>query len=295
MGKHYGLDIPTLHELRIDVDKQWLDPNGLPREITNLKAIAAAMVQGDIAFRGPDILQRLPPEYGIGYNFLHMQNTGQFLPEWMDIQDLIVYLTGAVNRMVAPPTLAIPEPTISLVVAEDHSGGANPATPPALSIPTPTVDKAAAATSVNAVGGAVAHDDDGVDTDETTEANNATANDMTLLQADGAIADWYALGHASKFDAVCINVGTAGADITLDTFEYSKGGGSWGTLTVIKNQLNNWETTGKVWFTFERPGDWAVDTYAGIADKYWIKFKASAIGGGYSQPLGTQAWILVYP
>lgn len=194
-----------------------------------------------------------------------------------------------------PPTLIIPAPTIGLVVAEDHSGGGHVGVPPALAVPVPTVDKAAAATSVNAVGGAVAHDEDGVDTDETTEANEATADDMTLLQADGAILDWYALGYAGLFDGVVLNVSTVSADITLDTFEYSKGGGSWGTLTpIIMNQLNNYETSGKVWFTFERPGDWATDTYAGIADKYWIKFKASAIGGGFVQPKGEQAWILVY-
>ncbi|GAJ19565.1 unnamed protein product, partial [marine sediment metagenome] len=31
MGKHYGLDVPTLRELRIDVDKEWVDPDGQPR------------------------------------------------------------------------------------------------------------------------------------------------------------------------------------------------------------------------------------------------------------------------
>lgn len=191
--------------------------------------------------------------------------------------------------------LVIPTPSLALVVAEDHSGGANPATPPALSIPTPTVGKATAVTGVNACGGAVAHDDDGADSDETAEANSAAINDMTLLQPDGAAPDWYALGYATSYDGIVVNVGTAGADITLDTFEYSKGGGSWGTLTVIRSQLNNWEITGKVWFTFQRPAGWAVATYAGIANMYWIKFKASATGGGYSQPKGTQAWILVYP
>jgi len=250
---------------------------------------------GDVLYRAA-VVARLGGSFGFGYNFLHCINTGQYGVEWQDIVDLIIYLTGAVNRAVALPTLAIPVPAISLVVAEGHSGGANPATPPALSIPVPTISvPTLAATSVNAVGGAVAHDDDGVDSDETAEANSAAINDMTLLQADGAIPDWYALGYASLYDGVVVNVGTAGADITLDTFEYSKGGGSWGTLTVIRSQLNNWETTGKVWFTFERPGDWAVDTYAGIANMYWIKFKASAIGGGFVQPLGTQAWILVYP
>ncbi|MBA7636700.1 hypothetical protein ES703_44321 [subsurface metagenome] len=185
-------------------------------------------------------------------------------------------------------------PSISQLT-EQHSSPPGKTATPSLTIPTPTVDKAAAATTVNAVGGAVAHNDDGADTDETTEANEATADDMTLLQADGAVADWYALGDAGLFDGIVLNVSTVGADITLDTFEYSKGGASWGTLTpIILNQLNNYETSGKVWFMFERPGDWAVDTYAGIANKYWIKFKASAIGGGYTQPKGAQAWILAY-
>lgn len=196
---------------------------------------------------------------------------------------------------IKPPTLVVPLPVITLTVAEDHSGGGHVGVPPALAVPVPTVDKAAAATSVNAVGGAVAHDDDGVDSDETAEANEDTADDMTLLQPDGAIADWYALGDANKFDGNVLNVSTVGADITLDTFEYSKGGGAWGTLTVIMNQLNNYETLGKRWFTFVRPGDWAIDTFAGIANMYWIKFKASAVAGGYIQPFGARAWILVYP
>ena len=208
---------------------------------------------------------------------------------------MVAWIYDLLGETGEPAVLSIPAPSLALVVAEDHSGGANPATPPALSIPTPTVGKATAVTGVNACGGAVAHDDDGVDTDETAEANSAAINDMTLLQPDGAAPDWYALGYAGLYDGVVVNVGTAGADITLDTFEYSKGGGSWGTLTPILNQLNNWETTGKVWFTFERPGDWATDTVGGIADKYWIKIKASDTGVGYSQPLGTQAWILVYP
>lgn len=259
------------------------------------KSIAELILttQGDMLYRNT-LAARLAAEYGVGMNFLHMTNTGLFKPAWRDVQTDIVYISGAVNRVIYPPILQIPTPAISLVVAEDHSGGANPITPPNLTIPVPTVDKAIAATSVNAVGGAVAHDEDGVDTDETTEANNSTVNDMTLLQADGAIADWYALGYANLFDGIVLLIGTVGADITLDTFEYSKGGETWGTLTLIMNQLNNYETLGKRWFTFERPGDWAIDTYAGIADKYWIKLKASAIGGGFVQPLGTQAWVLVY-
>jgi len=259
------------------------------------KAIADLILttRGDLLYRNT-LAERLAAEYGVGMNFLHMTNSGQFAPVWKDLQTDIVYITGAVNRVIYPPILQIPVPDLSLVAAEDHSGGANPVTPPVLAIPLPTIGEAVAATSVSAVGGAVAHDDDGADTDQTAAANEGTANDMTLLQADGAATDWYALGHANLFDGVVLYVSTVGADITLDTLEYSQGGGAWGALTPIMNQLNDYETLGKRWFTFERPGDWAVDTLAAIADKYWIKFKASATGGGYVQPLGQQAWILVY-
>ena len=272
--------VTKLSELVINADKDWQGYG-----ISNLKEIVAGMAHGDVPFRGASILEKLVPT---------APDAGKFLQTQGPNRDLVWGDAATPKRFIWIPTLTIPAPAISLVVAEDHSGGGHTATPPALSIPVPTVGKAAATTSVNAVGGAVAHDDDGVDTDETTEANSAAANDMTLLQADGATADWYALGYASLHDGVVINVGTAGADITLDTFEYSKGADVWGTLTPIVNQLNNWETTGKVWFTFERPGDWATDTVGGIANMYWIRIKASATGGGYSQPLGTQAWILVY-
>ena len=295
--------ITKLSELEVDVSKDWgakliknigaaVDDNDAVRKV---QAILQAVMtgHGDILYRGDSEALRLAAEYGIGYNFLHMTNTGDLAPEWLDIQDIIRYMTGAVNVMVAPPTLRIPQPVLSVVVAAASSPPGRTATP-SLSIPAPSISKAVAATSVNAVGGAVAHDEDGVDADETTEANEATADDMTLLQADGAIEDWYALGYAGLFDGVVLNVSTVGADITLGTLEYSKGEGAWGTLIPIMNQLNDYETSGKRYFTFERPGDWAVATYAGIANMYWIKFKASAIGGGFVQPLGAQAWILVY-
>lgn len=55
-----------------------------------------------------------------------------------DIIDLIIYLTGAVNRMIAPPVLQIPEPSISVAVAEDHSGGGHPVDK-TLTIPVPSI------------------------------------------------------------------------------------------------------------------------------------------------------------
>ena len=262
---------------------------------TKAKDIADLILttRGDILYRNT-LAERLAAEYGVGMNFLHMTNSGNYVPVWKDLQTDIVYITGAVNRVIYPPILPIPVPVISLVAAEDHSGGANPIAPPALAIPMPTVAVATGIASPSAVEGAVAHDDDGVDTDQTAAANEDTADDMTLLQADGSPADWYALGDGAEFDGIVLEISTVGADITLDTFEYSKGGGAWDSLAPYMNQLANYTGLGKKWFMFTRPGDWAVDTYAAIADKYWIKLKSSATGGGYVQPLGKRAWILTY-
>lgn len=138
MGKHYGLDIPTLRELRIDVDKEWVDEDGQSRGISKLKEVAAAMAQGAVAYRGPDFLLKLAANYGIGYNFLHAQNTGIDEPGWMDIQELIAYITGGVNRMIAPPTLVIPAPSIG-VEAAAASSPPGKTVDKTLTIPAPSV------------------------------------------------------------------------------------------------------------------------------------------------------------
>jgi hypothetical protein len=125
--------ITGLSGLVIDSDKDWLghliknlgaavDSNDAVRKT---QAILQSVMtnKGDIVYRGDSEAVGLAARYGVGYNFLHMKNSGQFEPEWVDIQDLIVYLTGAVNRMIIPPTLIILAPVLSMVIDEDHSGG----------------------------------------------------------------------------------------------------------------------------------------------------------------------------
>jgi hypothetical protein len=123
----------SLSSLEIDIDKNWagrpiknlgdaVDSNDAVRKA---QAILQSVMtnEGDIIYRGNNEAVRLGGRYGGGYNFLHMKNTGQFEPEWLDIQDLIIYLTGALNRMIVPPTLTVPLPALSIAIAEDHSGG----------------------------------------------------------------------------------------------------------------------------------------------------------------------------
>jgi len=62
MGKHYGLDALTLHELRIDVDKEWVDEDGQPRGISDLRELALGMNKGDTLHRrAGGVLVKLPP------------------------------------------------------------------------------------------------------------------------------------------------------------------------------------------------------------------------------------------
>ncbi len=109
--------IVRLSEIEIDGDKDWQG-----KKITNLKAIAAGMVKGDTVCRGADILERIPATYGKGFNFLQVLDMQHGLG-WADIVDIIVYLTGAENRIIAPIVLSILKPGISVEVVEDHSGG----------------------------------------------------------------------------------------------------------------------------------------------------------------------------
>jgi len=278
--------INRLSQIEIDADKNWQG-----KEISDLKAVAAGMSQGDIVYRGNSLLERLAPVYGVGFNFLKMTNTGHLEPAWEDIQDLIVFLTGAVNRAVTLPVLGISQPDIDVSTILSVAGRSEPGR--VLAVPEAVLTGDVSGTTVNAVGGAISHNEDVGDTDETSESNDAIADDMTLLPADGATEDYYALGYAARFDGVVVNVGVAGADITL-AYEYSKGAGVWGTLTPVVNEISNWDNTGKHWFTFLRPLDWFTDTLGSISDKYWIRFRAEAIGGSYVQSFGTQAWMLVY-
>jgi len=61
MGKHYGLDALTLHELRIDVDKEWVDEDGQPRGVFNLKELALDMQRGDMFFHHGGVLVKISP------------------------------------------------------------------------------------------------------------------------------------------------------------------------------------------------------------------------------------------
>jgi hypothetical protein len=271
--------INKLSQLEIDTNKDWRS-----REIANLKAIAAGMAHGDVAFRGGSILERLTADAGKGYSFLRSRGPG-LSPVWQDIESLVQYMTGAVNRAAAFD-LSIPPPAISQVSQKASS-------PPgrvAMGLLSPPEPEISLDTQIGP-GGAVA-DDGGVQTDETIEANNETVNDMTLLPVTPAVDDAYYFGKSSLWDWLELRMGTAGIGTWDIAWEYWNGAG-WVSLADVVDNTSGFRVTGTRLVSFTRPPDWGQTIVGGIAGLYWIRARVSAYTSVVTQPKGTRAftWI----
>jgi len=298
--------INKISQLDIDADKNWR-----AREIANLRAIATGMAHGDVLFRGANILERLTADAGKGYNFLRSRGPG-LSPVWQDIESLVQYMTGALNRAAAfdlsipapavtqltqqassPPgrtatgVLTPPEPEITLNTLTGHGGAVDSS--PSLDIPAPDISGQAAIGAP--LGGAVA-DDGGAQTDETNEANNDIADDMTLLPSTPAVDDAYYFGYPSLWDWLELRMGTAGIGTWDIVWEYWNST-TWNLLSDVDDGTSGFRVSGNRLVTFTRPPDWAQTTVGGIAAQYWIRARISAYTSVVTQPKGTRAfaWI----
>jgi hypothetical protein len=310
-----------LSQLEIDVSKDWaghLIKNIGPAvdsadALRKVDAILQAVmpVKGDIIFRGDSGAERLAPDAGKGYNFLRSRGPG-LSPVWQDIEGLIQYMTAALNRAIAfdlallmpaisqvsqqassppgrtaSPMLSVPEPSVSIDTETGDGGGVTVS--PSLNIPAAVVSREVA--TGEPVGGAVA-DDGGVQTNETSAANNDTANDMTLLPAVPAVDDAYYFGHALLWDWLELRMGTAGIGTWTIVWEYWNGS-AWSALPGINDGTSGFVLSGTRLVTFTRPSDWAATTVGGIANLYWIRARVSAYTSIVTQPKGNRAFIWI--
>jgi hypothetical protein len=298
--------VTRLSQIEVDADKDWR-----AKGIVNLKAVAEAMAHGDIVFRGASVLEKLNADAGKGYNFLRSRGPG-LSPVWQDIESLIQYMTAALNRAIAfdlaipapfisqvtqqasnPPgrvatgILSPPEPVIDVVILTGPGGVATSS--PSLDIPAPEVSRQAAIGAL--VGGAIA-DDGGVQTDETVQANNDTANDMTLLPSVPVVNDAYYFGRSSLWDWLELRMGTAGNGTWDIVWEYWNGA-AWVPLADVTDNTSGFRVTGTKLVVFTRPLDWVPTTVGGIANLYWIRARVLTYTAIVTQPKGTRAftWI----
>lgn len=140
-----------------------------------------------------------------------------------------------------------------------------------------------------ALAGAVA-DDGGVQTDQTSAANNTTANDVIVLPAVPAVNDAFYWGFSSNIlDTIRINIGTNGAGTWTIVWEYWNGS-IWTGLSNVSDGTNGFRAgTGNKEVDFDRPSNWALTTVKTIS-AYWIRSRVSAYTSVTTQPKGTQAW-----
>jgi len=178
--------ITKLSELTIDAAP------GKAKDIAEL----ILTTQGDVLYRNTEAA-RLAGEYGLGLNFLHMNNSGKLVPAWRDLQGDIVFISGAVNRVIYPSILSIPTPSIDVAVAEDHSGGGH-VIEKTLAIPVPSLGLEAALSWLLI-------DDCEAAWDEYVQANvTSTADGVTkkigAASAKMAVADLAAVGRLATHD-----------------------------------------------------------------------------------------------
>ena len=138
----------------------------------------------------------------------------------------------------------------------------------------------------SAVAGAVA-DDGGVFTDETTEANNATTGDMTLLPASAAQDDAYYFGGLVPFARLNLTISQVGTGTYTLAWEFWNGT-AWTAVSNLTDNTTNWKTTGTNSVVFDRPTTWATTTIGGVGPMYFLRAVVDA-GTVTQQPLGTIA------
>ncbi|GAJ10513.1 unnamed protein product, partial [marine sediment metagenome] len=218
MGKHYGLDIPTLSELLIDTDKEWVDEDGQPRGISNIKEVAQAMATGHIGQCDGTRLLKLPPSmenyvltsqgpghlvaWTAGGTYFH-----RFFPVCIDLSHAEAIVTPDESYDKDAPLTTWDRETYGDAPG-DYIKRLTPAVAlvdtEAIVVPDQTHQETPSITAApyswkKVVDGAVA-DDGGVETDETGKAQDAVTDDMTLLPVctnGGLVAgDAYYFGFA---------------------------------------------------------------------------------------------------
>lgn len=147
----------------------------------------------------------------------------------------------------------------------------------------------------DAVGKAFVDDGAGAFTDETTDINDAGADDVTTITADIETAIY--IGHtATQFFGLKITVGTAGAGTYVEPtnarWEYYDGT-AWAALTVSRKGNIDLKAAETNFLLFEPPAAWAKTAVNGTT-AYWVRFrKITAAGTVTTAPLLTQAWLML--
>lgn len=145
--------------------------------------------------------------------------------------------------------------------------------------------------------------DGAVYTNETTGANNATANDMHLWPASPAVGDAAVFVQEEKFCEILLTIGTKMVSAVYTAiWEYSKGDGTYGELTPTIDETSDGtqgpfsvDATGAKRMCFVPPADWAAETITiseGVTfTGYTVRARITAFTSITTVPLGTRVYL----
>lgn len=126
--------------------------------------------------------------------------------------------------------------------------------------------------------------------DETTEANNATTNDVMLFAVGPQVNDYFYFGHSNPFDKVTLNVGVTGVGVWAFMWEYWDGV-NWTELGDVVDGTNAFKTGGTNEIEFSSPSNWVANSVNAQGPFYYIRARISEFSSMSVRPWGTQAWI----
>lgn len=132
--------------------------------------------------------------------------------------------------------------------------------------------------------------DDGIAfNDETTEANDDTADDMTLLPVAPGVNAAYYFGFENPVGHMSLFISQQGDWVGTNVWEYWDGD-SWESLNNGPTGPDStFETAGQVDYTWDVEGDWATTLVNGDT-AYFIRARVNTFSSITTQPLGKWAW-----
>ena len=135
-------------------------------------------------------------------------------------------------------------------------------------------------------------------TDATAGAANATANDMPFFPEAPAVNDAFMWAFSTKFSELLTTIGTKMVLFVGTTvWEYSKAGGTWGTLTPTLDESTGLicDATGAKRTCFVPPSDWESRAItvaeATVVTGYWVRCRIATFTSATTLPLGTRTYI----
>lgn len=134
--------------------------------------------------------------------------------------------------------------------------------------------------------------DGGVYVNETTPANESTADDVEIVGTTIAEGDAIFVGHASlQFESIDFEISTQGNYTTTTfTFKYWNGSAFVALSDVVDGTTAFEAATGTRNLAFTVPTDWELSNVDGVVG-YWVRIECDATGGTTTPCQIEQIWV----